>query len=133
MPYSKYFYHDFAGERRAGGGQRTERGAFIKNQYMTTKSSTVYLFLVAHVLPGCYNTGYQHDRQYDSNLSVLTKSREYVAKLKCLETTVTSQNCIHKGIKSTLNLGNAYRHAVQNTVSSHLTSRNVQIKILLTN
>jgi hypothetical protein len=37
--------------------------------------------------------------------------------------------CIHEEIRSRLNLGNAWYHAVQNLLSSCLLSRNVKIKI----
>jgi hypothetical protein len=42
------------------------------------------------------------------------------------------QNCIHEEIRSRLNSGNACYHAVQNLLSSHLLSRNVEIKIYKT-
>jgi hypothetical protein len=43
--------------------------------------------------------------------------------------TVTNQNRIYKEIRSSLNLGNACHHAVQNLLSSWLLSRNIKIKI----
>jgi hypothetical protein len=49
-----------------------------------------------------------------------------------LETAVTDQNCIDEEIKTRLNSGNAYYHAVQNLLSSSLLSRNVKIKVYKT-
>jgi hypothetical protein len=63
---------------------------------------------------------------------VANKSLGRVAKFKYLKATLMYQNCIHKEIKSRLNLGNACYHAVQNLLSSHLLSRNVRIKIYKT-
>jgi hypothetical protein len=46
--------------------------------------------------------------------------------------TVTNQNLIHDEIESTLNLGNAFHHSVQNLLSPHLLSKTVKIRIYRT-
>jgi hypothetical protein len=43
--------------------------------------------------------------------------------------TVTNQNLIHEEIKSTLNSGSACYYSLQNILSSHLLSKNVNIKV----
>jgi hypothetical protein len=49
-----------------------------------------------------------------------------------LGTTLTNQNDIHDEIKSRLNSGNACYYSIQNLLSSHLTSKNLKIKIYRT-
>jgi hypothetical protein len=48
-------------------------------------------------------------------IKVANKSFENVVNLKYLEAITTNQNCIHEEIRSRLNSGNTYYHAVQNS------------------
>jgi hypothetical protein len=63
------------------------------------------------------------------NLLIANKSSEYAAKFNHFGRTVTNQNCIHNGIKSRLNSGNAHQHSVQNLSSYCHLSNSVRIKI----
>jgi hypothetical protein len=55
-----------------------------------------------------------------------------VADLKYLRAMLTNQNCMHKEIKSRLNLGNAGQHLVQNPSSAYILSKNIKIEICRT-
>jgi hypothetical protein len=79
---------------------------------------TKYMFMSHHQTAGQSNY-----------IRVANISSEKVAKFKYLGATLMDQNCIHEEIRSRLNSGNARYHAVQNLSSSHLLSRNVEIKI----
>jgi hypothetical protein len=74
----------------------------------------------------CKNAGQKY------SIKRADRSFEGVAKLKCLETTLTDQNGLQEEIKSRLNSGNACYHSVQSLLSSRLLSRNVKVKIYKT-
>jgi hypothetical protein len=59
------------------------------------------------------------------SIKIVNRSFEGVAKFKYLGTILTDKNCMHKEIKSRLNLGNACYHSIQSLLSSRLLSRNV--------
>jgi hypothetical protein len=52
-----------------------------------------------------------------------------VEQFKYLGTTITNQNLIQEEIKRGLNLSNARYQSVQNILSSHLLSKNINITI----
>jgi hypothetical protein len=68
----------------------------------------------------------------NQNIRIANESYEKVARFKYLRMTLTNWNDIHNEIKSRLGLGNAGYYAVQNLFSSHLTSKNLKIKIYKT-
>jgi len=53
-----------------------------------------------------------------NSIKIGNKSFEGVEQFRYLEITVTNQNFIHEGIKSSLKLGNACCHPVHNLLSS---------------
>jgi hypothetical protein len=66
------------------------------------------------------------------SIKIANRSFEDMAKFKYLGTTRTDENCMHKEIKSRLNLGNVYYHLVQSLMSSRLVYRNLKVKIYKT-
>jgi hypothetical protein len=67
------------------------------------------------------NIGQKH------SIKIGNRSFEDVAKFKYLRKTLTEQNCMHKEIKSRINLGNTCYHSVQSLLSSHLLTRNLKV------
>jgi hypothetical protein len=65
-------------------------------------------------------------------INVANKLFGSAAKSKCLETTLTDQNCVYEELESRLNCGNACYHAVHRLLSSRLLSKGVEIKIYKT-
>ena len=72
------------------------------------------------------NAGRGHSVKIDNT------SIESVEEFRYLGTTITDQNSIQEEIKSTLKLGNACYHLVQNLLSSSLQSKNLKIKMYRT-
>jgi hypothetical protein len=76
------------------------------------------------MLMSCYEkAGKKHSIRISNELF------EDVAEFRYLGTTLTDQNCMHKEIKSRLNLGNVCSLSVQCILSSCLLSRYVKVKI----
>jgi hypothetical protein len=63
------------------------------------------------------------------NMKIDNKSFQRVEQFKYLGTTLTNRNSIQEEIKSSLKLGNACYHLVQDLLSSRLLSKNTKIKI----
>jgi hypothetical protein len=57
------------------------------------------------------------------SMKIANRSFEDAAKVRYLGTTLTDQNCMHEGINSRLNSGNACYRSVQGLLSSRLLSR----------
>jgi hypothetical protein len=68
----------------------------------------------------------------DDSVKIDNSSIERVEEFKYLGTTLTDQNSIQEEIQSSLNLGNACYHSVQNLLSSRLLSKYLKIKIYRT-
>jgi hypothetical protein len=66
------------------------------------------------------------------SIKIANRSFEDVAKFKYFGTTLTEQNWMQEEINSRINSGNACYHSVQSLLSSHLLSRNLQVKIYKT-
>jgi hypothetical protein len=60
---------------------------------------------------------------------IASRSFKNVSQFKYLGMTVTNENFIQEEIKRRLNYGNAHYHSVQNFLSSHLLSKNVNVII----
>jgi hypothetical protein len=69
------------------------------------------------------NTGQNRD------IEIANRSFENVSQFKYLGTTVTNQNLIQEEIKRRLSSGNACYHSVHSLLSSHLLSKNLEMRI----
>jgi hypothetical protein len=63
------------------------------------------------------------------NINIDNSSFERVEEFKYLGTTLTDRNSIQEEMKSSLKLGNAYYHSLQNLLSTCLLFKNLKIKI----
>jgi hypothetical protein len=79
-----------------------------------------------YIIMSCYPNSGQNQ-----NIRKANESFEKVAKFKYLGMTLTNQNDIRDEIKSRLNSNVCY-YSAQNLLSSHLTSKNLKIKIYKT-
>jgi hypothetical protein len=68
----------------------------------------------------------------NQNIRTANETFENVAKFKYLVMMLTSQDGVHDEITSRTDSGNACYHSVQNLLSSHLTSKNLKLKIYKT-
>jgi hypothetical protein len=66
------------------------------------------------------------------SIKIANWSFEDVAKFRYFGTKLRDKNCMHEGIKSRPNSGNACCQSVQNLLSSHLLSRNLKVNIYKT-
>jgi hypothetical protein len=73
----------------------------------------------------------QNERQ-NHGIKIANICFENVAKFGYLGTTITNQNFIQEEIKRRMNSDNACYHSVQNLFSSHLLSKNINIRIYKT-
>jgi hypothetical protein len=79
---------------------------------------------------GCEKIAFSGPRfRAKSDIKIANRSSKNVAKIKYLGMTVTDQNLIQEEIKKRLLSGNACYHSIQNLLSSHLLSKNVQIRL----
>jgi hypothetical protein len=63
----------------------------------------------------------------NQHIKIANRSFEKVSLFKHSEMTVTNRNLIPEKIKRRLNYGNACYHSVQNLLSSHPLTKNLQI------
>jgi hypothetical protein len=84
----------------------------------TEKTKYTYMLLSRH-----QNAGQNRD------IKIANRCFDNAAQFKYFGTTVTNQNFILEEIKRRVNLGNACCHSVQKLLSSHLPSKNIEIKI----
>jgi hypothetical protein len=75
-------------------------------------------------MPHHQNEGYVNNESLKNKYNIIKKCE----KLKYLGMAVTKINCIHGKTKSRLNSENDCSHSVQEVLSSHLLSTNVQTK-----
>jgi hypothetical protein len=74
----------------------------------------------------------QQNVGHNRDLKIANRSFENVSQFNYFGTTVTNQNLIQQEIKRRLNSGNTCYHSVHNLLSSHLLSKNLNIRIYKT-